>query len=54
MIIVECFRICSESCSAFQNGKCILDAKKAETKNDFKLYEENKTENKKQQRGEKQ
>ena len=38
--MIECFGICSENCSAFQNGKCILDAKKAETKNDFELYEE--------------
>ena len=40
--MIECFGICSENCSAFQNGKCILDAKKAETKNDFELYEEDK------------
>lgn len=38
--MIECFGICSQNCSAFQNGKCILDAKKAETKNDFELYEE--------------
>ena len=43
--MIECFGICSENCSAFQNGKCILDAKKAETKYDFKLYKEDEINN---------
>ena len=40
--MIECFGICSEKCTAFQNGKCILDAKKAECANDIKLYVEDK------------
>ena len=38
--MIECYGICSEKCSAMQNGKCVLDAKKAEGANDFQLYKE--------------
>jgi len=38
--MIECFGICSEYCTAWQNGKCVLDAKKAEGANDFQLYKE--------------
>lgn len=38
--MIECYGICSENCTAFQNGKCVLDAKKAEGKNDFEVYAE--------------
>ena len=35
--MIECYGICSENCTAWQNGKCVLDAKKAEGVNDFQL-----------------
>ena len=38
--MIECYGICSEKCTAMQNGKCVLDAKKAEGANDFQLYKE--------------
>ena len=38
--MIECFGICSEKCTAMQDGKCVLDAKKAEGANDFQLYKE--------------
>ena len=40
--IIECYGICSENCTAFQNGKCVLDAKKVEGLNDIGLYKEDK------------
>ena len=41
--MIECYGICSEKCTAMQNGKCVLDAKKAEGANDFQLFKESKT-----------
>ena len=42
---IECYGICSEKCTAMQNGKCVLDAKKAEGANDFQLYKEDEENN---------
>ena len=42
---IECYGICSEKCTAMQNGKCVLDAKKAEGANDFQLYKEDEEKN---------
>ena len=39
--MIECFGICSEDCTAWQNGKCVLDAKKAEGTYDFETKGEN-------------
>ena len=38
--MIECYGICSENCTAWQNGKCVLDAKKAEVIYDFETKEE--------------
>lgn len=38
--MIECYGICSENCTAWQNGKCVLDAKKAEAIYDFETKEE--------------
>ena len=38
--MIECFGICSENCTAWQNGKCVLDAKKAEVIYDFETQKE--------------
>ena len=40
MTMIECYGICSENCTAWQNGKCVLDAKKAEVTYDFETKEE--------------
>ena len=45
--MIECFGICSEKCTAMQDGKCVLDAKKAECTNDFQLYKEDEEKNEK-------
>lgn len=37
---IECYGICSEKCTAMQNGKCVLNAKKAKSANDIQLYKE--------------